>query len=311
MTIDVTALLVDLKARVTTHPPPNDWESNEPTLHQRDTLAALLYATARRYNSLLQETSAQQPTRPPFPFLRLPREVRDAIYIHALRTPSFHINIESPDARFPPCTALFANPHKPASPGLLLVNKQIHAEAADTLYGASNTFRFYTPDAMRVFDSRIGAANCARVRRISICSLFPNTYVEDAKTVEWYSRHTERLRHRTMGLITPNSTPAAWCMALKTSRFECVTWFGVEADKLGWQAPLGKMRMPLFLKDAIVKFWEKGRGAEERIPMRVDLLGFRDEDKSVFPDGWDVVLEEWDKYKKIADKVRMEIARAQ
>lgn len=181
----------------------------------------------------------------------------------------------------------------------------MHAEAADALYGASNTFRFQTPDAMRAFETIIRAANCARVRRISIASLFPNTYVEEAKPLKWVSRYTEHMHHATMGLIQVNSSPAAWCMVLKTCRFEQMTWFGIEADKLGWKSPWGKMRMPLFLRDAIAKFWEKGEGG--RVPMRVDLMGFRDEDTEVFPEGWDVGMEEWDVYKEMADEVRVKV----
>ncbi|PVI01869.1 hypothetical protein DM02DRAFT_613393 [Periconia macrospinosa] len=275
---------------------PAAWQP--PLPHREGLLTALLYATARRYNTLLQEVTPH--SAPPFPFLRLPRELRDEIYVYALCAPAY-IEVESPQALTRPCQDLLTNIHKPPTPGLLYVNKQVHAEAVESLYG-SNTFRFQKPDAMRAFEARVGRANCTRVRRIGICVLFPDNYVDDAKAGEWPSRGTAFGYHKTMGLVLWNSAPATWCMALKSSRFEQLTWFGVEGDRMWRWARLGKSRIPLFLRDCIVELL----GRSGRLP-RIDLMGIRDQDRNLFPEEWDVVMEHWVVYKQEAERLRITV----
>lgn len=106
-------------------------------------------------------------------FLDLPREIRDSIYHLALHRPSSlrpvdkisyfcqlygHLrqretcaSIESPP--FHPATPLAISVSKLLNPGLplplLLVNKQLHEEAAETLYGA-NRFKFVIGPTARV-----------------------------------------------------------------------------------------------------------------------------------------------------------------
>lgn len=141
----------------------------ENSQHDPIVLYRLLYAAARRYNNLARahalplpqdRTNSSQPTS--FPFLRLPSELRNEIYILSLRA---NESIEA--VTHTTCTYDFENPHKPPTPGLLYVCKQVYTEARDILY-AVNTFRFRSPDELFAFEERVGDWNARMVRGLHI-----------------------------------------------------------------------------------------------------------------------------------------------
>ena len=119
------------------------------------------------------DTTRSQPTRPCISFLDLPREIRDSIYHLALhRSVSLRpvgkisyfcntyghlqqretcVSISSPP--FDPATPLAISVFKLLNPGLplelLRLNKQVHEEAAEALYGG-NHFQFIIGPTARV-----------------------------------------------------------------------------------------------------------------------------------------------------------------
>lgn len=123
------------------------------------------------------DTDRSPPIRPSTSFLHLPREIRDSIYHLALHRsislrpvgkilyyclPHGHlrqretcVSPESPP--FHPATPLTRSVSKLLNPGLplqiLRVNRQVHEEAAETLYGG-NRFRFVIGPTARVRQKR-------------------------------------------------------------------------------------------------------------------------------------------------------------
>ncbi|MCJ1232031.1 hypothetical protein MMC12_008712 [Toensbergia leucococca] len=93
-------------------------------------------------------------------FLDLPRELRDQIYFHAL--------VCRDDGG-----SVYRSPHTayyPPSPGLALVNRQIHDEANQTLYSV-NRFYLWSVPSSRIFFSMIGPTNTSYIRHLSISVL--------------------------------------------------------------------------------------------------------------------------------------------
>lgn len=113
------------------------------------------------------------PTRPSTSFLDLPREIRDSIYHLALHRPtrlrpvgkiSYFCQLHGPLRQKETCVSIDSPPFHPATPlaisvskllnpgiplQLLRVNKQIHEEAVETLYGG-NRFSFIIGPTARV-----------------------------------------------------------------------------------------------------------------------------------------------------------------
>ncbi|KAG9235833.1 hypothetical protein BJ875DRAFT_256313 [Amylocarpus encephaloides] len=124
----------------------------------------------------------------PFPFLRLPREIRDQIYTYSLVLPG----------RTSACRRVWRWHSMSLAPGVARVNKQIHLEASRVLYGES-IFVFMSPKQLRTFQNEISAENCAKVRSISI-----DITVRGA---------CPNLSPRSV----PESTPSKWTRALEES----------------------------------------------------------------------------------------------
>jgi hypothetical protein len=113
----------------------------------------LLCSTVRRYNQTCEELERLKESMgfdKPFPFLRLPREIRDKIYTYSLRaaswvetTPWMHLLLTAADY-----------PFKPPTSGILRTNKQIYHEAIEILY-SKNIFKFREPEHFFAFEDQI------------------------------------------------------------------------------------------------------------------------------------------------------------
>ncbi|EKG12099.1 hypothetical protein MPH_10810 [Macrophomina phaseolina MS6] len=130
------------------------------------------------------------PKRRIFPFLSLPRELRDMIYEYAVGSPTtVHIPDKEPytsktiyiietQARYrhharradrTNCSKRYEV--NPIAASLLGVNKQIHAEAAPVLYSA-NRFRFSDPVAMHTFVNQLSRPTRGLLRSVELSSWF-------------------------------------------------------------------------------------------------------------------------------------------
>lgn len=93
---------------------------------------------------------------PTFPFLRLPREIRDQIYLYALVCTG-HVNLMPRHREHP----------KPPIPGICLLNRQISVEANKILY-SRNTIIFSVFEDIHDCLENIGITNKAHIRSIFI-----------------------------------------------------------------------------------------------------------------------------------------------
>lgn len=109
-----------------------------------------------------QPSAPTPPPEPYSPFLRLPRELRDLIYFHALApTEPFDflgVRVLRIDHREPSAAVI---------PGaaILRVNKQIHEEAVPVLY---NSNRFHVYDHFPTFLQSLSSTNAAHLRHLML-----------------------------------------------------------------------------------------------------------------------------------------------
>jgi hypothetical protein len=213
----------------------------------------LLCATARRYNNIYTEFERLKEStcfNKPFPILRLPREIRDEIYTYALRA---DISVDvNPQFN---CTLATENPFKPATPGLLRINKQTYQEAIEILY-SKNMFKFQYSRQLFAFEEQIRLENCKRMRNICIWIRYPE-YQEVVRD----SRNLLPSEY--------DSVPIHWIATLKACGLKNITHLTVEAETISGDA-LSLLPMPRDLQKSIEQFLE--RGANDIAP-RLSLTG--------------------------------------
>jgi hypothetical protein len=236
----------------------------------------LLWSTARRYNKTCEELERLQEStgfNKPFPFLRLPRELRDEIYTYSLRAA---VSVETIPRFLIPIKNNF---FKPPTAGLLRANKQIYHEAIEILY-SKNIFKFQEPGHLFAFEEQIGFENRKRVREICIWTMFPKNH-EVILDPDYILRSEY------------DSFPSHWIAALKACRLEKIVHLGIEAEML-FSDPSFLLCMPEDLQEFIEEFI--GRVADDEVP-RLSLTGFREEEREKFPKRWEVVIDQWKSYK--------------
>ncbi|KAF2681080.1 hypothetical protein K458DRAFT_420987 [Lentithecium fluviatile CBS 122367] len=248
----------------------------------------LLRSTARKYNEVYEELERLKEAtgfNKPFPILRLPREIRDEIYTYSLCAAKPVETIP----RWPMIGLDVDNPFKPPTPGLLRANKQIYREAVEILY-SRNAFRFQEPGQLFAFEEQIRLESRKRVKEMCIWIRFPRSdeVVLDPKAL---------LRSEY------DSVPSHWIAALKACRLEKIVHLSIEAEML-FCAPTALLSMPKDLQDSIGEFL--GRVEDGKMP-RLSLTGFWEEDREKFPKRWEVVMDQWDDYKKEMEEIRREL----
>jgi hypothetical protein len=250
-----------------------------------------LSSTARKYNNLYTELERlKEPTghNKPFPILRLPREIRDEICIHALCATNMVIAMPILN-----CTHTTVNPDKPPAPGLLYVNKQIYHETIGILY-SKNIFRFEEPRELFDFEEQIGATNRERVRNMCIWVGFTreDKPVPDPETLELCEFH---------------SVPSHWIVALKACRLQQIVHLAVEAGM--YTRPLFVPSMPRDLQESIEQFLAR---AADGMVRKLSLRGFSEEERGKFPKRWEITIKQWGGYieEQTEEIPRVEIAEA-
>jgi hypothetical protein len=104
------------------------------------------------------------PPPEPFPLLRLPREIRDQIYLSTLLAPG-----QTPISRARSRPFFKDYPTLPLNSLLVLANRQVHSEGSLVLYG-ENVFEFGSTDWFYAWFRAIGATHQPLVRRLLIYS---------------------------------------------------------------------------------------------------------------------------------------------
>lgn len=248
----------------------------------------LLYSTVRQYNNLYAETQALRELagfNKPFPFLRLPREIRDEIYALAFRAARNVDCFQGVSCNGSP----MENPFKPPTSGLLLVNRQTYNEGVEILY-AENVLFFKDPGELFALERRIGQDNCACVRKVCIWVRMPDSYenIPDPALLpqEEY-----------------DSVPTHWVAALKTCGLRNVRQLGIEA-KATIAAPKILLDMPAELKECVEWFLTRD---EKHVVPRLLLMGFKEEVRHEFPQSWEVVVDQWNWYKDKLEAAKKEM----
>nr|POF06922.1 hypothetical protein CFP56_31546 [Quercus suber] len=132
-----------------------------------------LWKRAKKQKNATATETNSYPAKQVFPFLRLPRELRDMIYEYALSDDPVRLTTKQRAYR-----TIFLRYYRDAesechhnrmSPSILAVNKQIHEEGVSFLYKSI----FYMADTFTLhrFLTQIGPKNCKFLRWLNIRSL--------------------------------------------------------------------------------------------------------------------------------------------
>ncbi|OCL03914.1 hypothetical protein AOQ84DRAFT_391892 [Glonium stellatum] len=194
----------------------------------------------------------------PFPFLALPREIRDQIYLYGLTAPQ-PIN--------PSPNILEEDPYVPTKPGcpeLCLASKQVYYEANAILY-AKTTFVFQDSEDMVDFFDRIGRRNTALIQSISIAINFTP-------------------------MVDGRAQPSDWVNALSKSGLRRVCKMRITGERVG-AGEFEHMRIDSDLAYTIKDIF--GRDREVKPRLSLTLKGFRKNEHKKFPDHWKIVMEQW------------------
>jgi hypothetical protein len=237
--------------------------------------------------SLLSVPSPQQAPltgRKPTPFILFPREIRDAIYKYALVSSNRVTAISRPFK-----TIIYCDPiagleisapyslaeYKPPSPSLLLVNRQIHAEALPLLYG-HNIFSFSNATHLSSFAAQIGA-HCALVRKLEI-------------TINYLTMGRQVVSHAPSEDLYFGERAQDWEEALGelSASFTGLEEMTISTDCLTSRE--GKDVLDHGLLRALTLFWV-WRG--ERFRPRVVLRGWKKGEGKKFPTEWQVLERGW------------------
>lgn len=259
-------------------PPPHFDQYDMNSLNEEnDRLRRALCAMTRTYNNTKKELEYMKEAagfyKKALPFLRLPREVRDQIYAYAFIALS---NIR-PEPR--PIYLLHLDPltWKPPTPGLCLINKQIHSEAVETLYG-KNTFCFQTPGELIRFEEQIGPDNRYLIRSLEISTVVisANSSVPDPDLVapcDW------------------QGVPTHWSRALMKSYLMRVVNMTITVEDLG-SSERNLVAVTPVLRKAIEDMLQ--RSANGDLKRRLTLKGFGESEREKFPSDWEVRIEQWE-----------------
>jgi hypothetical protein len=211
-----------------------------------------------------------------FPIMLLPRELRDEIYTHALCARGISVGVK---LRFPPLVCIRNNRRKPPTSSLLRVSRQVYQETIGKLY-TDNILYFRNPGQMYSFEQQIGAENRMRVKKICICIRFPLHGENSGDPRELHqSKYKSVLSH--------------WIAALSASSLTQVVHLGIQANMTDC-GPLSIMEVSKDLEESIKEFLGRAIG---HAPPRLSMVGFSEDQREKFPANWDVVMDQWQRYK--------------
>lgn len=240
-----------------------------------DRLRRALCSMTRAYNSTKKELEEMKEATgfydKTLPFLNLPREVRDQIYEYAFITFSYI----KPELRPIYALGLVHGCWKPSTPGLCLVNKQIHKEGVEVLYG-KNTFFFQSPVDFVRFEEQIGSNNRALVRSLEISMYISGSSAPDPDLVapcDWVG------------------VPSHWSRALMKSHLAGVVEMTMTVQGSGIYDRNLLIVSPV-LQQAIENMLQRSTNAN--LKPQLTLKGFGPIDRERFPSDWKVNIEQWE-----------------
>lgn len=229
----------------------------------------LLCSTAREYNRTREALELLRDSvglNKPFRILDLPREIRNQIYTHCLQAKSAVNTTSQPPLNVNERDDLY----KPPTPGLLLVNGQIAAEAVDILY-PKNVFRFEQPIDLFEFESMIGLECGRRVKQMSLSIRLPP--------------ESDGISNRSLLAKSDFVSIANWVKTLRLCGFQQVRHLDIHVEQID---RVSLLSMPEDLQEAIKEFLGRQQPMDE-IP-HLSLHGFKEEVRQNFPRGWKVVI---------------------
>ncbi|KAL2046819.1 hypothetical protein N7G274_000837 [Stereocaulon virgatum] len=196
--------------------------------------------------------------KPTFPFLQLPREIRDRIYLYALKCPAF--------AKIHPQVMEW---FKPSTPAICLVNRQLSAEANEILY-SKNMMHFDEPEEIHNCLEAIGTINKAYIRSISLWF--------DYRTIE------QCRRDGTSGLANSSD----WAKALLGSGLTKLNKIKIQTECVGAESySCYHPSMDPVLVRAIKYLFRQEQEGPTRHLM---LTGFNYDNRRRFPGSWRVTM---------------------
>ncbi|KAL9117781.1 MAG: hypothetical protein Q9187_005677 [Circinaria calcarea] len=200
--------------------------------------------------------------KPTFPFLQLPREIRDQIYLYAL--------ICTPYANLSP---QYMDSYRPPTPAICLVNRQLSVEANKILY-SRNTVHFEVPDDIHDCLEAIGSVNKAYVRSISI----------------WFDYRTIEQRQRDG--VSTSGTASHWARALFGSGLTNLMKIDLSTEYVGASSySLYYPSMDPAMEHVIKYLFQKD---QEETTRHLMLTGFNYDDRKKFPGNWRVTMTQFD-----------------
>jgi len=199
---------------------------------------------------------------PAFPFLRLPREVRDQIYLYALMC-TFYANLIPQHMEF----------YRPPTPAICLLNRQLSVEANEILY-SRNTIHFDAPEDIHDCLEAIGSMNKAHVQSISI----------------WFDYRTTEQRQ--WDGVSTSDTASHWAKALFGSGLTSLTKIDISTEYVGASSySTYYPSMDPAMERVIKHLFQKDQEGTSR---HLKLTGFNYEDRKKFPGNWRVTMTQFD-----------------
>ncbi|KAI9771413.1 MAG: hypothetical protein M1839_002803 [Geoglossum umbratile] len=198
----------------------------------------------------------------PFRFLKLPREIRDQIYLYALQAPI--------EARPQPIRVIRKRQamFKPPTPSLCLLNRQVYEEANEILY-TKNTIAFDEPQQIPDFLGKIGMRNRDLIRSISVFVIYNPPLLGE------------------IGI-----EPRHWVNAFARCGLQGITSMHVKGEYIG-QEWIVSMDPPL--RSAVTELLQRDK--ESGATRRLQLTGFNWEEWRKFPKDWVVTARQWNQGK--------------
>jgi len=157
------------------------------------------------------------------------------------------------------------------------VNRQIHDEGIEVLYGKS-TFCFQNPGELLRFEDQIGTRNQTLVHSLEISTavISENYSVPDPDLVapcDW------------------QGVPTHWSKALMMSKLGDIVKMTITVEDLG-SSDRNLVAVSTVLQQAIEDVLKRNRDGE--LKRQLTLKGFGHPERDKFPKEWDVRIEQWE-----------------
>ena len=250
-----------------------DWDN--PDLQKTNEINFLvrnLVLITEKYNRTFQELENIKEVsgfNKEFPFLRLPREIRDRIYAYSLRRHTSSMKRPNSSKYTSLHSYLRTCRHQHLATGLLTTNKLVYTEAVEVLYSQTK-FVFAIAGKFLEFENQIGPINRDFIRSIEI----------HPHIAEW-AGSPENVEPKDL-----SDYDSHWAKALKLSLFKNLNHIVVSGRD---EYDMFLVEMPEFLQNSIEDL--VARQDQRDDPPRLTLRGFEPNVVDQFPKSLVVVRE--------------------